>query len=329
MKILITGAAGFIGYHCSLKFLEKGYNVVGIDNLNSYYDVNLKKNRIKDINKKIKNKNKFKFIKEDIKNLKKIENIFVKNKFDYVLNLAAQAGVRYSLIDPFSYIDSNLIGFFNLLHLSKNYKVKHFVYASTSSVYGGNTKMPFSEIHNTDIPLQLYAATKKSNELMAHSYSHLFKLRSTGLRFFTVYGPWGRPDMALFKFVKNIILKKKIEIFNNGKHSRDFTYIDDIVEGVFRITKTKNSTKNIPHQIFNIGKGKSEKLMDFITEIEKNLKTKSKKKFLPMQKGDVEKTFANTTKLLKLAKYKPKVSIKEGIKKFVNWYIKYYKIKKI
>ena len=331
MKILITGAAGFIGFHSCIKFLNEGFTVTGIDNLNSYYDVELKKNRIKEIKKgliKKKQKKKFNFIKLDLKNYDKLEKIFTKNKFDFVLHLAAQAGVRYSLINPFSYLDSNIIGFFNVLQLSKNSKIKHFTYASTSSVYGGNKKMPFSEKDNTDIPLQLYAATKKSNELIAYSYSHLFKLKTTGLRFFTVYGPWGRPDMALFKFVKNIIKKKHIDIFNNGKHSRDFTYVDDIVQGIYKIivSKNKNSNQKTPYQVFNIGRGKSEKLMDFIKEIENNLKIKSKKKFLPLQKGDVEKTYANTSKLFKNFNYKPKVPIKKGIKNFINWYIKYYKI---
>ena len=326
MKILITGAAGFIGFHACIKFLNEGFTVIGVDNLNSYYDVELKKNRIKEIKKN--KKRKFNFIKLDLKNFDKLEKIFKKNKFDFVLHLAAQAGVRYSLINPFSYLDSNIIGFFNVLQLSKNFKIRHFTYASTSSVYGGNKKMPFSEKDNTDIPLQLYAATKKSNELIAYSYSHLFKLKTTGLRFFTVYGPWGRPDMALFKFVKNIIQKKPIDIFNNGKHSRDFTYVDDIVQGIYRIivSKNKNSKKKIPYQIFNIGRGKSEKLMDFIKEIENNLKIKSKKKFLPLQKGDVEKTYADTSKLFKNFNYKPKISIKIGIKNFVNWYTRYYKI---
>ena len=326
MKILITGAAGFIGFHACIKFLNEGFTVIGVDNLNSYYDVELKKNRIKEIKKN--KKRKFNFIKLDLKNFDKLEKIFKKNKFDFVLHLAAQAGVRYSLINPFSYLDSNIIGFFNVLQLSKNFKIRHFTYASTSSVYGGNKKMPFSEKDNTDIPLQLYAATKKSNELIAYSYSHLFKLKTTGLRFFTVYGPWGRPDMALFKFVKNIIQKKPINIFNNGKHSRDFTYVDDIVQGIYRIivSKNKNSKKKIPYQVFNIGRGKSEKLMDFIKEIENNLKIKSKKKFLPLQKGDVEKTYADTSKLFKNFNYKPKISIKIGIKNFVNWYTRYYKI---
>ena len=323
-RILVTGAAGFIGAAVCKKLVADGEKVIGIDNFNDYYDPNLKYARISNISKDL-----ISFRKIDICDQKSIGELFREYAPSSVIHLAAQAGVRYSLENPGVYIQTNIVGFGNILECCKKYDVKHLVYASSSSVYGGNKNMPFKETQSVSHPVSLYAATKRANELMAHTYSHLYNLSSTGLRFFTVYGPWGRPDMALFKFVKNIILKKKIEIFNNGKHSRDFTYIDDIVEGVFRITKTKNSTKNIPHQIFNIGKGKSEKLMDFITEIEKNLKTKSKKKFLPMQKGDVEKTFANTTKLLKLAKYKPKVSIKQGIEKFVNWYIKYYKIKKI
>jgi len=330
MKILITGAAGFIGFHSCLKFLKNGYSVVGIDNLNNYYDVKIKKDRIKYIKNKYKYKKNFNFLKIDLCNYQKIDSLFKKQRFDYVLNLAAQAGVRHSLTHPFAYINSNLLGFFNLIQLSKNHKVKHFIYASTSSVYGGNKKMPFSENDNTDIPLQLYAATKKSNELIAHSYSHLYKLQTSGLRFFTVYGPWGRPDMALFSFVKNILQNKKIKIFNNGYHSRDFTYIDDIVNGIYKISinhkKIYKKSKNF-HQIFNIGRGKSEKLMDFINEIEKNLKIKSKKIFLPLQKGDVIKTYSNTSKLIKYFNYKPKVSIKIGIKNFINWYLDYYKLK--
>tara|TARA_E500000178_G_C16952405_1_gene721931 strand:- start:349 stop:1341 length:993 start_codon:yes stop_codon:yes gene_type:complete len=330
MKILITGAAGFIGFHSCLKFLKNGYSVVGIDNLNNYYDVKIKKDRIKYIENNYNNKKNFNFFKMDLCNYKKIDKLFKKQKFDYVLNLAAQAGVRHSLTHPFAYINSNLLGFFNLIQLSKNYKVKHFIYASTSSVYGGNKKMPFSENDNTDIPLQLYAATKKSNELIAHSYSHLYKLQTSGLRFFTVYGPWGRPDMALFSFVKNILQNKKINIFNNGNHSRDFTYIDDIVNGIYKISvnhkKIYKKSKNF-YQIFNIGRGKSEKLMHFINEIEKNLKIKSKKNFLPLQKGDVIKTYSNTSKLVKYFNYKPKVSIKIGIKNFINWYLSYYKLK--
>ena len=326
MKILITGAAGFIGFHCCIKFLQKNYDVVGIDNINKYYDPKIKKDRIKEV-KKIDKKKKFKFQKLDIQNYQDLSTLFKKNNFDYVLHLAAQAGVRYSISNPKIYIKSNINGFFNIIDLSKKFKLKHFVYASTSSVYGANKKIPFSESDFTDKPLQLYAATKKSNELIAHSYSNLFNLRTTGLRFFTVYGPWGRPDMALFKFVKNILERKEISIFNYGKHARDFTYIDDIVNGIFKIINTKKPKSKNFFQIYNIGRGKSENLKKFIYEIEKNLKLKSKKKFLPLQSGDVIQTFSNSKSLAKNFNYKPKISIKKGIKEFVRWYLKYFKYK--
>lgn len=324
MKILITGSAGFIGFHLAKKLLEKNFSIIGVDNINSYYDVNLKKERLK-ILKKIKRGKKFKFYKCDISNEKKLDNIFKKNKVTHVVNLAAQAGVRYSILNPASYVKSNLVGFANILENCKKYNIKHLLYASTSSVYGANKKMPYKESDNTDNPIQFYAATKKSNEIMAHSYSHLYKLPTTGLRFFTVYGPWGRPDMALFKFTKNILLGKKIDIYNYGKHSRDFTYIDDIIESIYLLIKSKI---NKPFsRIFNIGKGKSDKLTDYISQIEICLNKKAKKNYIELQKGDIVKTLANTHKLNKIIKKKKFTPINIGILKFINWYLKFYKIK--
>ncbi len=322
--VIVTGAAGFIGMHTCLKLI-KNYKVIGIDNLSSYYDVKLKKKRLQ-ILKQHKN---FYFKKLDICNNKKLEVIFKKNNPYFVINLAAVAGVRHSLINPGPYIQTNLVGFANIIHLSKLYKVKHFVYASSSSVYGGNTKKIAEEKDVVDKPVSLYAATKKSNELIAFNYSKLFSLPTTGLRFFTVYGPWGRPDMALFMFVDSIIKGKKIEVFNRGKMSRDFTYIDDIVEGVVNVLKKPTISKNkkTPYSIFNIGSGKSVKLMDFIKEIEKNLKILSKKKLMPMQLGDVKRSLSSVNKLYKWVGYSPKFNIKIGIRNFVDWYLKYYKIK--
>ena len=336
-KILITGAAGFIGFHVCLTLLKSGKKVLGIDNLNNYYDPNLKLSRLK-ILKKYKN---FIFNKINLQDEKKLKKIYQTNKIEKVVNLAAQAGVRYSLINPKSYIDTNLVGFFNLIDLSRKYKVKHFVYASTSSVYGALTKMPFKESFTTDHPIQLYAATKKSNELIAHSYSHIYKLPTTGLRFFTVYGPWGRPDMALFKFTKNILSNKKIEIFNYGNHSRDFTYIDDIVQGIIKSTnKVPKSRKNFnfsnpklaessaPFTVYNIGNGKKIKLMKYIYEIENYLNKKAKKDYKQLQKGDIKDTHSNLQKIQKNLGYKSTTPVKEGIKSFLNWYLEYYKIKK-
>ena len=316
---LITGSAGFIGFHLSYKFLSKGFKVIGIDNLNNYYDVQLKKKRNNILKK---NKNYF-FKKIDIKNYKSLETVFKKNKIHKVIHLAAQAGVRYSLKNPRSYIDNNINGFFNILELSKNYKVKKFVYASTSSIYGSQKKFPLKENLNTDNPIQLYAATKKSNELMATSYSHLYKMHTVGLRFFTVYGPWGRPDMALFKFTKNIIKGKPIEVFNKGKHVRDFTYIDDIVDGIIKVVLDKKN--KFGSKIFNIGNGKKIKLLKYIQLIEKNLKKKARKKFLPLQKGDVYKTHSDTRLIKKYFNYNPKTGVNHGIKKFIEWYISYFK----
>ena len=320
--VIVTGAAGFIGMHACLK-LTKKYKVIGIDNLSSYYDVNLKKKRLQIL----KNYKNFYFEKMDICNKKKLEIIFKKNNPDFVINLAAVAGVRDSINNPGPYIQTNLVGFGNIIHLSKLYKVKHFVYASSSSVYGGNTKKIAEETDVVDRPVSLYGATKKSNELIAFNYSKLFSLPTTGLRFFTVYGPWGRPDMALFMFVDAIIKGKKINVFNRGKMSRDFTYIDDIVDGVINVLNKPSISKNTPYSIFNIGSGKSVKLMDFIKEIEKNLKILSKKRLMPMQLGDVKRSLSSVNKLNKWVGYSPKFNIKIGIRNFVDWYLKYYKIK--
>ena len=318
-KYLITGSAGFIGFHLSKKLLTKGFTVIGVDNLNNYYDQNLKKDR-NNILKKFKN---YKFRKIDIKNYKKLESVFKKNKFECVINLAAQAGVRYSLINPKSYIDNNIVGFFNVIDLVKKYKVKKIIYASSSSIYGIQSKFPIEENFDTSNPTQLYAATKKSNEVIATSYSKLYNINTIGLRFFTVYGPWGRPDMVPIKFAKNIIKGKPIEVFNKGKHSRDFTFVDDIVDGVFKIIiKRPKFCKN---RIYNIGNGKKVSLFDYIKLIETNLNKKAKKKFLPLQKGDVIKTHSSTKLLKKDFGYIPKTSVGNGVKKFINWYLLYYK----
>ena len=323
--VLVTGAAGFIGMHTCIKLISK-YRVVGIDNLNSYYDIKLKKKRLEILKQ---NKNFF-FRKLDICDKKKLENIFKNYKLDYVINLAAVAGVRHSILYPEQYIQTNIVGFANIIQLSKLYRIKHFVYASSSSVYGGNKKKIAEEKDVVDRPVSLYAATKKSNELIAYNYSELFSLPTTGLRFFTVYGPWGRPDMALFMFVESIIKKKKINVFNKGKMSRDFTYVDDIVNGVVSVLEKpniNNKTKNKPYSIFNIGSGKSIKLMSFIKEIEKNLKIKSQKRLMGMQLGDVKRSLSSVRKLEKWIGYNPKFNVKIGIKNFIDWYLKYYKIK--
>ncbi len=335
-KILITGVCGFIGYSLAAALLKKkNIIVVGVDSMNNYYDPKLKKARLKNLNTNFK-KN-FIYHKCNIANKINLQKIFTKNKFDYVINLAAQAGVRYSLENPDAYIESNLLGFFNVLNFSKKYNVKHFLYASTSSVYGYNKKLPFSEKHNVDHPIQLYAATKRSNELIAHSYSYLYGLPTTGLRFFTVYGPWGRPDMALFKFTKNMIENKQIDIFNNGNHTRDFTYIDDITKNIIKLInnvpkKNKNkrlfpNTSHCPFRVINIGNSKQQKLMDFIRELEEVLNIKSKKNYLSLQKGDVKDTLSDTTLLQRLnGKSKP-FETKKGITEFVKWYLGYYRKK--
>tara|TARA_X000000950_G_scaffold120865_1_gene151543 strand:+ start:6276 stop:7244 length:969 start_codon:yes stop_codon:yes gene_type:complete len=321
MNILVTGAAGFIGYHLTKRILNKNNKVIGIDNINNYYDINLKKNRIKDLKK---NK-KFEFYKTDLSEYKKLYNIVKKNKIKIIIHLAAQAGVRYSIKNPRSYLKSNLEGFFNILEIARHNKIEHLIYASTSSVYGDTKKFPVSENDETDHPLSFYAATKKSNEVMAHSYSYIYKLPTTGVRFFTVYGPYGRPDMALFKFTKNIIKKLPIELFNKGNHFRDFTYVDDIVDGVYSLLK-KQSKKTIPYQIFNIGNGNPKKLVDYLKHIENNLNRTSKIKKLPLQIGDIVKTHSNIKKLKKYTGYNPKININIGIAKFIEWYKDYYKV---
>jgi len=337
MTILVTGAAGFIGFHLCKRLLTLGEEVVGIDNINSYYDQKLKTARL-NILKENSEKN-FHFYKESIENKDAVLNIFEKYKPIKVVNLAAQAGVRYSIENPDAYVKANLVGFLNIIECCRNAKIKHFVYASSSSVYGGNKLMPFSENHSVDHPVSLYAATKKSNELIAHSYSHLYNLPSTGLRFFTVYGPWGRPDMALFIFTKSILEGKPIEVYNHGNMLRDFTYIDDIIESVLRIINKapkKDDTFDMnnpspsyswaPHKIFNIGNSQPTKLMDFINAIENSLGKEAKKIFLPLQPGDVPGTSSNTELLEKWINFKPYTSVEEGINKFVNWYKDFYEI---
>ncbi len=335
MRILITGAAGFIGFHTSQYLLNRGDTVVGIDNLNDYYDPSLKEARLS----QLKNKEKFSFHKIDIIDKEAIDNVFESESPDTVIHLAAQAGVRYSLENPYAYIDSNITGFMNILEACRYYPVKHLVFASSSSVYGSNTQMPFSVNDNVDHPLSLYAATKKSNELMAHTYSHLYNIPVSGLRFFTVYGPWGRPDMALFIFTRKILNGEIIDVFNNGQHKRDFTYIDDIVEGVVRVTDniaTSNpdwnsdhpdpATSKAPYRLYNIGNNTPVELMYFIELIEKNLDKKADKNYLPLQLGDVPATYANVDALMDYVGYSPSTSIETGIENFVKWYKDYYKV---
>jgi UDP-glucuronate 4-epimerase len=326
MKILVTGAAGFIGFHLAAGLLERGDKVIGIDNLNNYYDPALKQLRLDEIAKHSKASN-FKFIKLDIANREIMEELFARHNFDAVVNLAAQPGVRYSLENPHAYLDSNVVGFLNILEGCRHAKVKHLVYASSSSVYGMNVKHPFSTDDRVDNPISLYAATKKSNELMAHTYSHLYGIPTTGLRFFTVYGPYGRPDMAYYKFTKAIQNGDIIDVYNNGDMKRDFTYIDDIVEGVIRVMdevpaprKNKYSASNPPYRLYNIGNNNPVSLADFITAIEDASDSKAKKKFLPMQPGDVPTTFADIDDLVNEIGFKPSTSITSGIRKFVNWY---------
>ena len=335
MNIIVTGAAGFIGMHVSKKLLDDGHNVTGIDNLNTYYDQTLKQNRLNSLSH-YKN---FIFYKQDIADKDTIMEIFLEANAECVINLAAQAGVRYSLIDPDTYGSSNLVGFLNILEACRNYKVSHLIYASSSSIYGSNEEKPFKETHNTDHPISLYGATKKANEIMAHSYSHLFKIPTTGLRFFTVYGPWGRPDMALFKFTKAILENKPVDIYNHGNMVRDFTYIDDVVHAVTKLVnipattstnyntqKPDASTSNSPWRIFNIGNGKPTHLMDYISAIEKALGKEAKKNFLPMQKGEVLETFSDTQSLENWTGLKPGTSVMQGVENFVEWYLSYYKI---
>ncbi|WP_163834778.1 NAD-dependent epimerase [Spartinivicinus ruber] len=338
MKILVTGAAGFIGCHVALYLLSRGDQVVGLDNVNDYYDVNLKLDRLKLIENHEQAAN-FKFVKMDLADKEGMANLFAQEQFDKVVHLAAQAGVRYSLENPHAYIDSNIVGFMNVLEGCRHQQVKHLVYASSSSVYGANEDMPFSVHHNVDHPLSLYAATKKSNELMAHTYSSLYGLPTTGLRFFTVYGPWGRPDMALFLFTKNILAGKPIDVFNYGKHRRDFTYVDDIVEGVVRTldkTATVNpdwtgmnpdpGTSKAPWRVYNIGNNQPVELLTYIQTLEEKLGKKAEMNLLPLQPGDVPDTYANVEDLVNDVDYKPSTTVAEGIDQFVRWYRDYYQL---
>lgn len=351
MKILVTGTAGFIGSHLAIQLLERGDEVVGLDSINDYYDVRVKYGRLNwagvahetiHYNQLVTSSSypNYKFIKVNLEDKKNIMQLFEAEQFDAVCNLAAQAGVRYSLTNPDAYIESNIVGFLNLLEACRHHNVKNFSYASSSSVYGLNEILPFSTEDNVDHPISLYAASKKSNELMAHTYSHLFGIATTGLRFFTVYGPWGRPDMALFLFVKAALEGKPIDVFNNGKMLRDFTYIDDIVEGVIRVIDNpaksdtiwngKNgrvSTSSAPYKIYNIGNQNPVNLMDFIIAIENKLGKTIEKNMLPIQPGDVPATFANVDDLVKDLGYKPATPIQEGINKFVDWYLEFFNIK--
>ena len=334
-KILVTGAAGFIGFHLCRRLIELGDEVIGLDNLNDYYDVNLKVDRLKII----EGKKNFRFVKFDLADQDAISEIFARERFDMVINLAAQAGVRYSLVNPHAYIENNISGFLNILEGCRHQRVRHLVYASSSSVYGANTKMPFSVHHNTDHPVSLYGATKKANELMAHAYSSLFKIPCTGLRFFTVYGPWGRPDMVLFLFTKAILEGKPIEIFNYGRMQRDFTYIDDIIEGVVRVmdripeinpqwdgNDLDPATGKGPYKLYNIGNNNPVELMRFIEVLEGCLGKKAERNLLPMQAGDVPATYADIDDLMKSTDFRPSTPIEVGIQRFVSWYRGYYKV---
>jgi len=334
-KILVTGAAGFIGFHLCRRLLEDDqYQIYGLDNLNDYYDVDLKNSRLKIL----KEYPGFSFYREDLADKDAIGEIFRKDNYDYVMNLAAQAGVRYSLENPFAYTESNVTGFLSILEACRYQNVKHLVFASTSSVYGLNTDMPFSEDHPVDHPISLYSASKRANELMAHTYAHLYNLPSTGLRFFTVYGPWGRPDMALFKFTRAILNDESIDVYNRGEMIRDFTYVEDIIEGIIRLLNkvplekpgsdlSAPSKSTAPFRIFNIGSNNPIQLMEFIREIESALGKKAKLNLMPMQAGDVKATYADVGHLMDAVDYKPSTSIKEGIGQFIEWYKEYYKIK--
>lgn len=345
-KILITGSAGFIGFHLSKKLTSNGYEVIGLDNLNTYYDVQLKFDRLEECgitdvieNEIVESKceKKYRFLKADIENKQVIKELFETENFDIVVNLAAQAGVRYSLENPQAYLDSNITGFLNILEGCRFNNVEHLIYASSSSVYGSNKILPFKTTDSVDHPVSLYATSKKTNELMAHTYSHLFGIPVTGLRFFTVYGPWGRPDMALFLFTKAMLEGRHIDVYNYGKMARDFTYVDDIVDGIHSLLKypprknvrefekSPNNSTDSPYQLFNIGYGSPVKLMDFINEIEKNLGIKAKKNMMPLQLGDVPITWADVDSLYKLTGFKPKTPVDIGVKKFINWYLDYYK----
>jgi UDP-glucuronate 4-epimerase len=336
MKILVTGAAGFIGFHASKRLLDARYDVIGLDNLNNYYDINLKNDRLKILQEY----DGFTFHKIDLKDQGEVESLFKKESPQRVIHLAAQAGVRYSIENPHAYIQSNIVGTFNILEGCRRNQVEHLVYASSSSVYGLNTKYPFSVHDKSSHPVSLYGATKISNELMAHSYSHLYKLPTTGLRFFTVYGPWGRPDMAYFLFTKSILASEPIDLYNQGNMIRDFTYIEDIVEGVCRIIKKipdpnpnwsgsdpDPASSTAPYRLYNIGSNRPTPLMDYVKEIEKNLGVKAKLNLMPMQGGDVKKSHADVDDLVKDFEYSPKWNIQNGIKSFIQWYIDYYKVR--
>lgn len=345
MKILVTGTAGFIGFHLINKLSGRGDQIIGLDNINDYYDVRLKYGRLNETgieeediqyNKIIQSKklDDYKFIKLNLEDKENIEKLFKEEKFDKVCHLAAQAGVRYSLTNPQSYIDSNIQGFLNILECCRHTNIKHLVYASSSSVYGANEKQPFSTSDNVDHPISLYAATKKANELMAYTYSHLYNIPTVGLRFFTVYGPWGRPDMAIFLFTKAMLDKKQIDVFNNGEMERDFTFIDDIIEGITRVIDNplcKNKDKILttdsnttPYRLYNIGNSSPVKLMDFINSLENRLGITAVKNFLPMQPGDVPSTYADVSDLIEDYGYKPIISVKDGIKRFIEWYKWFY-----
>ena len=321
MHILITGAAGFIGADLSQKLLDEGHTVIGVDNFNDYYDVSLKDARVAQIQSS-SNAHNFKLLKLDIENRNVMASMFEEHRFDVVVNLAAQAGVRYSIENPQAYIDSNLVGFGNILEGCRQSKVEHLVYASSSSVYGANKNFPFSEDDRVDNPVSLYAATKKANELMAHSYAHLYDIRCTGLRFFTVYGPWGRPDMAPFRFASRMLKGEPIPVYNNGHMIRDFTYIDDITEGVVKIVESANSVDQ--YKVYNIGRGEQVELMEFIDRMSEHLGVPANINMMPMQDGDVPRTMAKTDELKRDFNYAPSISVNEGVKRFAQWYKGYY-----
>ncbi|WP_404332387.1 NAD-dependent epimerase [Mesobacillus maritimus] len=336
MSILVTGAAGFIGFHLAKELLARGSQVIGVDNLNDYYDIHLKKDRLEILEKE----SNFQFFKVDLANQTSLNSIFENHSIHIVINLAAQAGVRYSIKNPRSYVYSNLMGFTNILEACRTFQIKHLIYASSSSVYGANSKIPFSTKDSVDHPVNLYAATKKANELMAHAYSHLFNIPTTGLRFFTVYGPWGRPDMAYYSFTKDIIEGNKVKVFNHGEMSRDFTFIDDIVEGIIRLIHCPPKPNNrwdrehpepgssyAPYKIYNIGNHHPVKLVDFIRILEKTIGKKAQLELLPMQPGDVKETYADITDLQKDFGFSPKTTLEDGLSHFVNWYTQYHQNK--
>ncbi|NMP16523.1 NAD-dependent epimerase [Thalassotalea sp. Y01] len=338
MKYLVTGAAGFIGHYVVKKLCALGHQVVGLDNLNDYYEVSLKEDRLKELDEFVQS-GAFHFVKMDLADRDGVSTLFAEEQFDRVIHLAAQAGVRYSIDNPLAYADSNLVGHLTILEGCRQTKVQHLVYASSSSVYGLNSKVPFATTDSVDHPISLYAATKKSNELMSHTYSHLYGIPTTGLRFFTVYGPWGRPDMALFKFTKKIVAGETIDIYNNGDMRRDFTYIDDIVEGILRIQDVipeangdwtveegSAATSSAPYRVFNIGNGNPVKLLDFVESLEESLGIEAKKNFMPMQPGDVYQTYAEVEDLFEVTGVRPQVSVRDGVARFVDWYREYNKI---